>query len=161
MDQELRDGDLGQGEEPLLTLTDTAVAMIKQAMERAGATEGGIRMTVTGGGCEGFQYSLHLDTDARTDDAVVVQDGITAFLDPVSARHLHCREHQNCWLHQKCQETAVGNRPGSRSTGCGPQNKYRPSRPASFAHMSEVPLCQLSMSGDGLSRSARSNPRDS
>jgi len=88
MDQELRDGDLGQGEEPLLTLTDTAVAMIKQAMERAGVTEGGIRMTVTGGGCEGFQYSLHLDTAARTDDAVVVQDGITAFLDPVSARHL-------------------------------------------------------------------------
>lgn len=88
MDQELRREDLGHTEEPLLTLTDTAVAMIKQVMEQAGMKGGGVRMTVAGGGCKGFQYSLHLAEAAQTDDEVVVQKGITAFLDPVSARHL-------------------------------------------------------------------------
>ncbi len=88
MAQELGSGDRGQAAEPLLTLTDTAVEMLKQALAQAGVKAGGIRLTVTGGGCKGFQYSLTLDEAAHTDDEVLVQDGITAFLDPVSARHL-------------------------------------------------------------------------
>jgi iron-sulfur cluster assembly accessory protein len=88
MEQELGSRDRGQTVEPLLALTDTAVEMIKQAMERRGMKAGGMRMTVAGGGCKGFQYSLTLDETTRTDDELVVQDGITVFLDPVSARHL-------------------------------------------------------------------------
>jgi iron-sulfur cluster assembly accessory protein len=88
MAQELGSGDRGQAVEPLLTLTDTALEMLKQALAQAGVKAGGIRLTVTGGGCKGFQYSLTLDEAAHTDDEVLVQDGITAFLDPVSARHL-------------------------------------------------------------------------
>jgi iron-sulfur cluster assembly accessory protein len=88
MDQELQGGNLDCAEEPLLTLTDTAVAMIKQVMKRASMKDGGIRMTVAGGGCRGFQYSLQLVEAAHANDEVVVQKGITAFLDPVSARHL-------------------------------------------------------------------------
>lgn len=88
MEQELWAGDRGQAAEPLLAFTDKAVEMLKQAMTRKGVQAGGIRMTVAGGGCKGFQYSLTLDEAARTDDEVVVQDGITAFLDPVSAQHL-------------------------------------------------------------------------
>ena len=88
MAQELGSEDQGQAAEPLLALTDTAVEMIKQALERKGMKAGSIRMTVAGGGCKGFQYSLTLDETARTDDEIVVQDGITAFLDPFSAWHL-------------------------------------------------------------------------
>jgi len=88
MDQELRLGNQGQAVEPLLALTDTAVEMLKQALAQAGEKAGGIRLTVVGGGCKGFQYSLTLDEAAHTDDEVFVQDGVTAFLDPVSARHL-------------------------------------------------------------------------
>ena len=88
MEQELLSGDHNQAAEPLLALTEKAVEMIKQTMEQKGVNTGGIRLTVTGGGCRGFQYSLTLAEAARTDDEIVVQDGITAFLDPVSARHL-------------------------------------------------------------------------
>src|SRR5262245_10503156 len=88
MDQALRSGHRDQAVDPLLILTDTAVEMLKQALKQKGMKVGGIRMTVTGGGCKGFQYSLTLDEAAHTDDEVVVQDGVTAFLDPVSARHL-------------------------------------------------------------------------
>lgn len=88
MDQELRSGDRDQAAEPLLALTDIAVEMIKQALAQQGVKAGGIRLTVVGAGCKGFQYSLTLAEAAHADDEVVVQDGVTAFLDPVSAWHL-------------------------------------------------------------------------
>src|SRR5262245_27211636 len=88
MDQELRSGDRSEAVEPLLALTNTAVVMMKQALARPGVKAGAIRLTVVGGGCNGFQYSLTLEEAARTDDEVVVHDGVTAFLDPISAQHL-------------------------------------------------------------------------
>jgi iron-sulfur cluster assembly accessory protein len=88
MDQDRQHESLSQTAEPLLTVTAAAVAMIKQNLERMGFTDGGVRMTVAGGGCEGFQYTLNLTQATRTDDEVIVQDGIKAFLDPFSARHL-------------------------------------------------------------------------
>ena len=88
MDQGLRNESPSQTAEPLLAFTDKAVEMIKHAMRFKGIRDGGIRMTVAGGGCKGFQYSLNLEQTAQAEDAVVAQDGITAFLDPTSAQHL-------------------------------------------------------------------------
>ena len=88
MEQELQDRDQDHVEEPLLALTDKAVEMLKQAMAEAGRKETGIRMTVAGGGCEGFQYSLKMEAETRPDDVVVAQGGIKALLDPVSAQRL-------------------------------------------------------------------------
>jgi iron-sulfur cluster assembly protein len=72
----------------LPTITNAAVEMITQAMKQAGMNTGGIRMAVTGGGCDGFQYSLTLAAAARRNDEIVEHNGITAFLDPRSAQHL-------------------------------------------------------------------------
>lgn len=88
MELELQDASHSQRDKPLLALTDKAVEMIKQAMQEAGRKEAGIRMTVAGGGCEGFQYSLKFETATRPDDVIVMQDGIKALLDPVSAQRL-------------------------------------------------------------------------
>ena len=88
MEQEIQTKEHNHATEPVLTLTDKAVEVIKQTMSRQEVKAGGVRMKVEGGGCKGFQYSLALAEAARTDDTVVVQDGIQAFLDPVSARHL-------------------------------------------------------------------------
>ncbi len=88
MEQELHDGDLGHVDEPLLALTEKAVEMLKHAMEQAGRKDASIRMTVAGGGCEGFEYSLKIDAVTRRDDEVVEQDGIRALLDPASAQRL-------------------------------------------------------------------------
>ena len=90
----LKGGNMEQGvhtdqtAEPLLAFTAKAVEMIRHAMRLKGLRDGGIRMTVAGGGCKGFQYSLNLERTAQADDTVVVQDGIKAFLDPNSAQHL-------------------------------------------------------------------------
>lgn len=88
MEHAAHDGALNQTQEQLLVITDSAVEMITQTMKQAGMHTGGVRMAVTGGGCEGFQYSLYLATAAHSDDEVIVQKGITAFLDPRSAQHL-------------------------------------------------------------------------
>jgi iron-sulfur cluster assembly accessory protein len=88
MEQELQSRNQTHTVEPLLVLTDAAVKMMKQTLAQAGTTASGIRLSVTGGGCKGFQYSLTLEEAARTDDTVIVQYGVTAFLDPVSAEHL-------------------------------------------------------------------------
>jgi len=84
MEQERHSGHPSQAAAPVLALTDSAVEMLQQALAQADGHASGIRLTVAGGGCKGFQYSLTLAAAARPEDAVVVQDGVRAFLDPVS-----------------------------------------------------------------------------
>lgn len=76
-------------EEPALALTDLAVEKVKETMAREGMAEGGLRVSVVGGGCSGFQYSLNLDTSAREDDIVVEQGGVKLFVDPISHQYVH------------------------------------------------------------------------
>jgi iron-sulfur cluster assembly accessory protein len=88
MEQEQQSRDHSHATEPVLALTATAVEMMKQALIQTDVHARGIRLTVTGGGCRGFQYSLTLAEAARPEDVVIRQDGVTAFLDPTSAQHL-------------------------------------------------------------------------
>ena len=88
MEHERQSGHPSQTAEPLLVLTARAVEKLQQALAQTGVHVSGIRLTVAGGGCKGFQYSLTLAEAARPDDTVVVQDGVTAFLDPVSTQRL-------------------------------------------------------------------------
>jgi iron-sulfur cluster assembly accessory protein len=88
MEHAVHDRALNQTHEQLLVITDSAVEMVTQAMKQADMNTGGVRIAVTGGGCEGFQYSLSLTNTARSNDEMIVQKGITAFLDPRSAQHL-------------------------------------------------------------------------
>ena len=74
---------------PALTLSDVAVEKVKETMTKQGLSEGGLRVSVVGGGCSGFQYSLGLDASARDDDIVVEQDGVKLFVDPISQQYVH------------------------------------------------------------------------
>ena len=71
----------------MLTLTDKAVDKIKEALEAhsgEGAAAAGIRVSVVGGGCSGFQYSMTLEPEAREGDQVVSLDGIELYIDEQS-----------------------------------------------------------------------------
>ena len=74
---------------PALSLSDLAVEKVKETMAKQGVSEGGLRVSVVGGGCSGFQYSLGLDANAREDDIVVEQDGVKLFVDPISQQYVH------------------------------------------------------------------------
>lgn len=72
-----------------LALTDVAVEKVKEVITREGLKEGGLRVSVVGGGCSGFQYNLSLDESPREDDTVIEQDGVKLFLDPISQQYVY------------------------------------------------------------------------
>lgn len=72
-----------------LMLTDVAVEKVKEVLVREGVKEGGLRVSVVGGGCSGFQYNLGIDESAREDDVVIEQGGVKLFLDPISQQYVY------------------------------------------------------------------------
>jgi iron-sulfur cluster assembly accessory protein len=78
-----------EGESRLaLHLTERAAQMAKAAMEREGLKDASLRVSVVGGGCSGFQYSLGFDSTRRPDDTVIEEHGVRMLLDSTSAQYL-------------------------------------------------------------------------
>lgn len=72
-----------------ITLTPKAVTMVKLTRQEEGLDEShGLRVAVMGGGCSGFQYALDFTTEGRDDDHVFTVDGLTVYVDAISARYL-------------------------------------------------------------------------
>jgi iron-sulfur cluster assembly accessory protein len=71
----------------MLTLTPTAVEKVKAVLSQRGEN-GGLRISVVGGGCSGFQYQMTIDKDSNEEDKIVEQDGIRMFIDPRSLLYL-------------------------------------------------------------------------
>ena len=69
-------------------LTEKAVQMIKDTMERENLAGSGLRVAVVGGGCSGFQYSLDLEKEAKAGDLHFEFEGIPMFIDPMSLQYL-------------------------------------------------------------------------
>jgi iron-sulfur cluster assembly accessory protein len=76
-----------------VSLTPKAVEMVKATRAQEKLDEAsGLRVAVRGGGCSGFEYSLDFDLEPRPTDFVVQYDGLTVYVDPVSARYLEGTE---------------------------------------------------------------------
>ena len=67
----------------MLTVTERAVAKLKDLMVKEGMQDQGLRVRVMGGGCSGYQYELAFDTP-REGDKVIEQEGIRVVVDPKS-----------------------------------------------------------------------------
>ncbi len=74
-------------EQPLL-LTDAAVKAAKEAVKTDGEEGDGLRVSVIGGGCSGYQYNLDFEKEERMGDTVMEYDGLKVFIDPISAGYL-------------------------------------------------------------------------
>ncbi|HEX4283677.1 MAG TPA: iron-sulfur cluster assembly accessory protein [Terracidiphilus sp.] len=74
-----------------LNLTPRAIVRIRSAMAKEGvsATDGGLRLGVTGGGCSGLSYAIKFDTQPRERDRIYDFDGVRVFVDPKSFLYLH------------------------------------------------------------------------
>ena len=71
---------------PDLTMTDRAARRIGEIL---GAEPGAmLRLSVLGGGCSGFQYKFNVERERADDDVLVVRNGITMLVDPVSLQYL-------------------------------------------------------------------------
>ncbi|HEV2853124.1 MAG TPA: iron-sulfur cluster assembly accessory protein [Thermoanaerobaculia bacterium] len=72
-----------------VTLTQKAADMVKITRDQEGIDPShGLRIAVRGGGCSGFEYALDFESEARENDWVYEQGGLTIYVDAVSARYL-------------------------------------------------------------------------
>lgn len=78
-----------------MTMTETATVTLSERAARRilkilAAEPGGtaLRISVSGGGCSGFQYGFDLDAARAPDDIVVERDGAVVVIDPVSLPYM-------------------------------------------------------------------------
>ncbi|MCG8017680.1 MAG: iron-sulfur cluster assembly accessory protein [Candidatus Thiodiazotropha sp. 'RUGA'] len=73
----------------MLTLTENAQKAISRFIKGSETPVGGLRISVTGGGCSGLQYGMALEESANDEDAVIEIDELKIFVDPLSAPMLN------------------------------------------------------------------------
>jgi iron-sulfur cluster assembly accessory protein len=70
-----------------VTISERAARRILDIV--AGEPDGtALRISVSGGGCSGFQYGFDLDRARAEDDIVVERDGAVVLIDPVSLPYM-------------------------------------------------------------------------
>jgi len=73
---------------PGVNLTPTALEAVRKMIEKEGlGADQGLRISVVGGGCSGFQYSLSFD-GRKDGDTSTVLDGINVFVDEISLPYI-------------------------------------------------------------------------
>jgi len=101
-----------------IVFTDAAAIKVKEIIQDEGNAALKLRVSVSGGGCSGFQYGFSFDENSAADDAVVENCGVTLLVDPMSYMYLMGAEID----YKESLEGArfVINNPNAVSTcGCG------------------------------------------
>lgn len=75
-----------------LTLSANAAARIRKIVEAEGNPELRLRLSVSGGGCSGFQYGFTLDDSMGHDDLIIERDGAALVIDTLSAEYMRGSE---------------------------------------------------------------------
>ncbi|MBL41373.1 MAG: iron-sulfur cluster insertion protein ErpA [Rhodospirillaceae bacterium] len=71
-----------------LSMTPNAVKRVSFLMKSEAEDSSMLRVTVSGGGCAGFQYSFSFSDEKTDDDVLIKQDGITIVTDNISLLYL-------------------------------------------------------------------------
>jgi iron-sulfur cluster insertion protein len=69
-------------------VSERAIARVKTILAHESEADLQLRITVSGGGCSGFQYGFDLDADHQPDDVVVEKDGVRVVIDGMSLMYL-------------------------------------------------------------------------
>ncbi len=75
-----------------VALSANAAKRIRAIVENEGNPSLKLRVSVSGGGCSGFQYGFTLDDAVTGDDLVVERDGAALVLDQMSADYMRGSE---------------------------------------------------------------------
>lgn len=70
-----------------VTLSERAAKRIARILSREPGGSA-LRISVSGGGCSGFQYGFDLDQTRAPDDLIVERDGAVVVIDPVSLPYM-------------------------------------------------------------------------
>lgn len=72
----------------VLTVTPSAVSIIKNLLQQRDIPNHALRVFVTGGGCSGMQYGMAFQEEAEAGDTVVEVDDIRLLIDSTSLVYL-------------------------------------------------------------------------
>lgn len=72
----------------MITLTNTAVGKVKEILSSQEPKPEGLRISVVGGGCSGFSYSMAFETSPGMLDKTYTFDGLKVFIDQASMLYL-------------------------------------------------------------------------
>jgi len=75
-------------DDTLLTVTPSAVNIIKSLLEQRNIPGYVLRVFVSGGGCSGLSYGMSFEQTPRDYDALVAVDGVRLVIDPTSLMYL-------------------------------------------------------------------------
>ncbi len=71
-----------------LHMTEIAAEKLKEIMKAHKKEDHALRIGVVPGGCSGFMYSFDFDNSKREDDIVIIDKGVTVFVDAASMNAL-------------------------------------------------------------------------
>jgi len=69
----------------MLTLTPSALSAVEKFIKGSDTPVAGLRISISGGGCSGFQYGMRLEEAQAEDDVLVAVGDVTLLIDPFSA----------------------------------------------------------------------------
>jgi iron-sulfur cluster insertion protein len=73
---------------PVILLSDSAAAKVKDLLEAEGNPELALRVAVRPGGCSGFSYEMFFDSEFAADDQLSDSAGVRVVVDAASAPYL-------------------------------------------------------------------------
>ncbi len=89
MDEHVMDKTVGDNRDESAAIGVSAAAARRIREILANEPEGTkFRMSVSGGGCSGFQYHFEIVQDQNDDDLAIEKDGITVLVDSISQMYL-------------------------------------------------------------------------
>ena len=68
----------------MLTLTPSALSAVEKFIKGSDTPVAGLRISISGGGCSGFQYGFSFDDARQPEDVTFERDGIELVIDEVS-----------------------------------------------------------------------------
>jgi iron-sulfur cluster insertion protein len=101
-----------------VVFTDSAANKVRELLNEEDDPQQMLRVFVTGGGCSGFQYGFKFDKAPEEGDTVVVKNGVTLLVDPMSVQYLSGAEID----YKESVESAqfvIRNPNASTTCGCG------------------------------------------
>jgi len=69
----------------MLTLTPSALSAVEKFIKGSDTPVAGLRISISGGGCSGFQYGMRLEEAQAEDDVLVAVGDVKLLIDPFSA----------------------------------------------------------------------------
>ncbi|HSW50907.1 MAG TPA: iron-sulfur cluster assembly accessory protein [Bryobacteraceae bacterium] len=72
----------------MIQMTETAVGKVREIMDAQEPKPAGLRISVVGGGCSGFNYSMAFENDPGLLDKVYDFSGLKVYIDQASMLYL-------------------------------------------------------------------------